>query len=112
MKNFLSGFAPAVALSLPLAAAAQAAPDPAAASLSAPLTYASAFAGYQPWTDIQPGNWRELNDGLLRPPAHTPAHPPTAAGHGHGAAPGAPAAGHATPVPDPHAGHAPAGARR
>lgn len=110
MKNFLSGFAPAVALSLPLAAAAQAAPDQAAVSPSAPLTYASAFAGYQPWTDVQPGNWRQLNDDLLRPAAPPPGA--SGHGHGHGPAPGAPAAGHAGPVPDPHAGHAPAGARR
>lgn len=109
MKTFLSGFAPAVALSLPLGLGAQPAPDAAPAAPPRPLAHASAFDDYQPWADTPRGDWRRLNDDLLRPAAEAAA--PSAHGDGHGAHGTVPATGHAMPMPHPHAGHAPAGAR-
>jgi hypothetical protein len=90
-------------LALPLVAVAQPGPaDPAAAA--APLRYQSAFADYKPWQDLQPGDWRAMNDALAKPgaahgsqggDAATPAVPvqvPAAANAISGAK--APAAGH------------------
>lgn len=39
-------------------------PDPAQAAPGALLQYRSAFAGYKPLADAQPGNWRVLNDAV------------------------------------------------
>ena len=87
MNNELSWLATATCLTLPLAAVAQA--NPAGPPATAPaLRYESAFADYTPWQDIQPGDWRAINDALAKGPA----------GHGeHGEKP--PAAG--TPSSQP-----------
>lgn len=56
----------AMALSLPLVAAAQedsARPVDDAAS-AASLLYRSAFSDYRPWQEIRPGDWRALNDNV------------------------------------------------
>lgn len=114
MKTFLSGFAPAMALSLPLGLGAQPAPDAAPLAPPRPLAHASAFDDYRPWADTPRGDWRRLNDDLLRPAAEAAApaaHGGHGGGHGDGKVPATPPAGHAMPMPHPHAGHAPAGAR-
>lgn len=64
MHNFFQRLAPAVALCLPLLAAAQA-PRNDASSVDAaapPLRYQSAFGDYKPWQDIKPSDWRSAND--------------------------------------------------
>lgn len=56
----------AIALGLPLFAAAQANPaDPAAPGPA--LRYRSAFSDYKPWQELQPGDWRALNDSVRAP---------------------------------------------
>ena len=85
MKKKTSWLAAAMALGLPLAAAAQASPaDPAAPAQ--PLGYQSAFSDYKPWQDIKPADWRAVNDTVRDAAAK-------GGGHGdHGAAPAGPAA--------------------
>ena len=52
----------AVALSMSTAAQAAAAPDPAQPTASAPdPKYDSAFAGYRPYREAPPADWRALN---------------------------------------------------
>lgn len=98
MNHFLDRLVPAAALCLPLLAHAQPRVEPADAQAPAPpLRYQSAFAGYKPWQEVKPGNWRQLNDDLATPPG-------TPSGHsGHGAttrpATTAPAAPTAAPAP-------------
>ncbi|SFN29128.1 hypothetical protein [Variovorax sp. OV329] len=66
MNNPFSRLTAPLALGLPLLAFAQQ-PDPADAKMpDAALRYQSAFSDYKPWQDIKPGNWRQLNDDLLR----------------------------------------------
>lgn len=102
MNKLVHGWAPALALCLPLGVPAQSASTPAEVSSAATpaLRYRSAFSDYKPWQDIQPGNWRQLNDALVAPSAGQ------AGAH----------AGHATPAPSgatpavpaqaaPHGGH-------
>ncbi|HLL17744.1 MAG TPA: hypothetical protein VK439_03085 [Rubrivivax sp.] len=33
---------------------------------AAPLRYESAFANYKPWQETKPGDWRAINDALLK----------------------------------------------
>jgi hypothetical protein len=96
MHDHFHRLAPAVALCLPLLAAAQTSrSDPADARAPAPaLRYSSAFADYKPWQDIKTGDWRAVND-QVRDAAS-------------GAAQGGPHAGHASPAPAPIAAPAPA----
>ena len=65
--------------------------------------YKSVFSDYKPWQDIQPGNWRQLNDALAAAPAgQAGAH----AGHAMTAASGGtPAPAPAGPSATPHGGH-------
>ena len=90
-----------MALCAPVLALAQAlAPEPAVPGTPArPLQYRSAFADYKPWQDIEPGNWRRLNDNLApasgRPGAHD----------GRGAEPAAPDAQAPAPATRGHRGH-------
>ncbi len=104
MNNVFRRLAPIVALSLPLAALAQPTRiDPADPKAAAPaLRYLSAFADYKPWQDVQPGNWRALNDSLGGP-SSSDAH----AGHAMQAAPAASAPQTTAPVAGQpsHAGH-------
>jgi hypothetical protein len=78
MQRPLQRRAAAVALGLPLLALAQAPADPAPARIPAqPLVHRSAFADYQPYRDVAPGDWRRLNDAVgaaaLKPAAGAPA---------------------------------------
>ncbi|MFY9509434.1 MAG: hypothetical protein WAQ05_00485 [Rubrivivax sp.] len=99
MNTFLSRLAPALALSLPLLAIAEQRADAAQAKGSAtPLRYQSAFADYKPWQDVQPGNWRRLNDGLVPAAGRAGGHTT----HGMGDAPPAPAAKASAPAAPPH----------
>lgn len=88
MNNLICWLTPVVALCLPLSALAQAGrPDPADPKTAAPaLRYQSAFSDYRPWQDVNPGDWRALNDTLR-----------TQAGGGAGHA------GHAMPMSMPAA---------
>lgn len=94
MHDYLHRLAPAVALCLPLLAFAQAQrADPADPRSPAPaLRYSSAFADYKPWQNMQPGDWRAINDTVR-----------DAAAKGAGAH-----AGHASPAPASTAAPAPA----
>lgn len=61
MKNKTSWVAAAALAGLPLVAAGRA--DPADPAASAPaLAYRSAFSDYKPWQEIQPADWRVVND--------------------------------------------------
>ena len=98
--------APAVALCLPLLASAQAGrADPADPRTPAPpLRYTSAFADYKPWQDIQPGDWRAVNDGVRNAASQGGSH----AGHPAPASPAAvpaPAPKATAPAMPGHAGH-------
>ena len=79
MNDILTRLAPALALCLPQLATAQSVrAEPADARASAPgLTYRSAFADYKPWRNLEPGDWRALNDKL----APVPGKPASDAGH-------------------------------
>lgn len=105
MNKLPHGLVPALVLCLPLGVLAQPASsraeDPDAPAPA--LRYQSAFADYKPWQDIQPGNWRQLNDALVATPAGQ------AAGHASHAMPPPPGG---TAAPDshrrpaaPHGGH-------
>lgn len=91
MHHRFLGLTAALALGLPLLAMAQTRPDPSDPKApSRPLGHRSAFADYQPFQDITPGDWRRLNDtvgtaalkqggaGSTAPPAATPAPSPAA----------------------------------
>ncbi|RZJ19898.1 MAG: hypothetical protein EOO54_14380 [Haliea sp.] len=99
MKTKTLWVAAATLMGLPPMVPAQANPaDPQAAAPALP--YNSAFSGYKPWQDIQPGSWREVNDTVRD------ASP--GGGHaGHGAASATPP--QAAPRPAPAAPQAPAG---
>jgi len=58
-KTNLAGLA-ALAVCTPLLAAGQTAPRTEATA----LRHSSAFADYQPYRDIEPGDWRGLNDAV------------------------------------------------
>lgn len=82
MQHCLTRLAAALALGLPLLAAAQGRVDPAPpkapARTPAPApAYLSAFADYRPYQDVTPGDWRRLNDTVgraaLKPAAPSPA---------------------------------------
>lgn len=95
-------WAPAVALSVPLLALAQQRADAPGPKASAPaMRYQSAFADYHPWQDIQPGDWRQLNDALVQAPGGAGGH----AGHAIGMSPAAPAPKAAAPAAATHQGH-------
>lgn len=98
MHDYIHRLALAVALCLPLLAAAQAASrDPADPKAAGPaLRYQSAFADYKPWQDIPPGDWRAVNDKLREAAGQGGGH----AGHGS-PAPAAAAAAAAAPAPVP-----------
>lgn len=93
MKNHSHWLAPAVALCLPLATLAQSGrADPAGVAASGPaLRYQSAFAGYKPWQDLRPADWRAVNDKV---------RDAAAAGGGH--------SGHGTSTPMAPSASAPA----
>lgn len=89
------------------ASAATPAPTPA---------YQSAFAGYKPFDDAKPGDWKQINVDIAKSPGHAGMHGSAHEGHTQPAAAkqvAAPAAASApapapnTSVakPDPHAGH-------
>jgi len=109
MNKLLFGLAPAVALCLPLATLAQTvAPAAAALTASAPaLRYHSVFADYQPWQDIKPGDWQQMNANVSPKDGKGGGH----AGHGStpsiapapAAVPAAPAAKGSAPAA--HQGH-------
>ncbi|CAN7167081.1 hypothetical protein LJR039_000215 [Pseudorhodoferax sp. LjRoot39] len=107
MNKLAHGWAPALVLCLSLGVSAQSvgsqAEDPQAAAPV--LRYESAFSDYKPRQDIQPGNWRQLNDALVATPndqsgAHAGHAMPPATGN----APSAPAA--APSMAGPHGGRA------
>lgn len=88
MTHLLYRLTPALALSLPLLAGAQGLAEPRNPKPGAPLRYASAFADYKPYSDMDLGNWRVLNDAVgvaaLKQGGHaghgaTPPPPPAAA---------------------------------
>jgi hypothetical protein len=95
----------AVAFGFPLAAAAQ--PNPADPAFVTPaLRYQSAFSDYKPWQEIQPSNWRALNDSLRVTPDGHAAHvkPPAGAPAPTRPASSAPAAGQQAPAQPGHGG--------
>ncbi len=62
MNTSLSFMAGALALGLPLLVGAQGMADAAAKAPDASPRYQSAFAEYKPYRDVQPGDWKALND--------------------------------------------------
>ena len=65
MNNLIQQVAPALALCLAMLGTARAQGSAApSATASSPLQYRSAFADYQAWRDIAPGDWRALNDAV------------------------------------------------
>jgi hypothetical protein len=67
MHHCLNRLAAALALGLPLLAAAQGRADPADPKAPAhALAHRSAIADYKPFQDITPGDWRRLNDAVGR----------------------------------------------
>lgn len=77
MTTFLNTLFRAAPLCLPLLSGAQvpgAHPSDAGGGATS-LRYRSAFEGYRPWQDVEPADWRALNDALRdgKPPAHDPA---------------------------------------
>ena len=62
MNTSLSFMAGALALGLPLLVGAQGLAAADAKAPDASLRYQSAFADYQPYRDVQPGDWKALND--------------------------------------------------
>lgn len=83
MTQLLHRLAPALALSLPLIAGAQAVAEPRNAKAGTPLRYQSAFADYKPYSDVDLGNWRALNDAVGAAALKQGGH----AGHGSAASP-------------------------
>lgn len=76
MNKILIRLAPAMALALPAAVVAQGG----GAARSSPnteaggLQYRSAFADYSPWQDVNPADWRAVNDALLASEARKGEH--------------------------------------
>jgi hypothetical protein len=65
MSNSFIRWAPALASCFaPLAPALAGSAESMPAAASAPPAYRSVFADYKPWQNLEPGNWRALNDGL------------------------------------------------
>ena len=64
MTQLLHRLAPALVLSLPLLAGAQGIAEPRNAKAVTPLRYQSAFADYKPYSDVELGNWRSINDAV------------------------------------------------
>jgi len=98
MNNPTNRLALAMALSLSMPVFPQQGSDSAELEAPArPLRYQSAFADYKPWQDLEPGNWKQLNDNLAPAPG-------TGSNAGHRSAePAAPAT-----APKPSAPAAPA----
>lgn len=89
--------ATALTLGLPMLVLAQGRGEPADPKAPArALTHASAFADYQPFQDIPPGDWRRLNDALGIPGQRV--DPGTSAATA--AAPAASAPAHRMPMQD------------
>lgn len=104
MTNTSSWLVTATCLALPLAAVAQAnSADP--GSPAPGLRYESAFSDYKPWHDIQPGDWRAINDALGKVPAGHGGHGAAPAAGTPGAAPAKPADSQQAPVPGHDAHH-------
>jgi hypothetical protein len=106
MKMQTSWLMTAIAVGLPLGAMAQASPaDPASAAPS--LRYQSVFSDYKAWQDIQPGNWRAINDSLRGTPGGHAAYGTAPAGAPAPTRPAssAPAAGQQAPAQPGHGGH-------
>jgi len=81
MKKHTSWLLAAIAIGLPLAAASEANPAENTSAVSA-LRYSSAFADYKPWQELEPGDWRAMNEALRGPGgghAGDPSEPPAAA---------------------------------
>jgi hypothetical protein len=98
MPQLLHRLAPALALSLPLLAGAQGVAEPRNAKTGRPLHYQSAFADYKPYSDVDLGNWRAINDAVGVAALKQGRH----AGHGPTATPSpasAPAATASSPMP-------------
>jgi hypothetical protein len=65
MNYLIRRGAPALAFSLVVCAPAYADDEPASTTAaSVPLRYQSAFADYKPYQDIEPGDWRALNESV------------------------------------------------
>jgi hypothetical protein len=107
MKTTHLCFAAAIAASAPVLVAAQ----PAARAEPTTLTYPSAFADYKPYRDIEPGDWRRLND-VVGSAALKPGAQPAAAAASSAAAPARPAVPMDAPGtrPTPPGGHSAHGA--
>jgi hypothetical protein len=108
MNYLFSRLAPAMALCLPMGAMAQAgSPDPSNSKAVAPqLRYQSAFSDYKPWQDIQPRDWRVVNDTVRDAAA-------TGTGQAAHTATQSPAAAPAPSKPMPgHSGHQMHGGQR
>jgi hypothetical protein len=73
MKNNLRCWGIAMAMCLPLLAAAQAAKTE-APKAAAQLTYRSAFADYKPYKDAPLASWREVNDTVAGTPGGASGH--------------------------------------
>ena len=82
MKKHTSWLLAAIAIGLPLAAASEAHPAENTSAVPA-LRYSSAFADYKPWQELEPGDWRAMNEALRAPggghAGDRPAPPATAA---------------------------------
>lgn len=103
MNLSLFRWAPAVVLSLPLLALAQPRAETPGAKAPA-LRYHSAFADYKPWRDVEPADWRQLNDALAKAPGGAGGHAGHAMGTSSPAAP-SPAPKASAPAGAAHQGH-------
>jgi hypothetical protein len=104
MKNTPSWLVTATCLALPLAAATQSSfAGPATPAPS--LQYESAFADYKPWQDIQPGDWRAMNEALGKGAAGQVGHGPAPAASTSAAPAAKPASPRQAPVPGHDAHH-------
>ena len=83
MKNNFPCLAAALAAAIPSLSAAQAT-EPAKAA-PPQLTYRSAFGDYKPYQEMEPGNWRAVNDAVGAAASKQGSHA------GHGVEPDAPA---------------------
>jgi len=95
MNHTFLRLAPALALCLPLLAAAQ---QPAKTGA---LRYESAYADYKAYRDLEPGDWRALNGTVGTAALKGGGH----AGHGVAPAAAAPAAPASAPQPMHHQHH-------
>ncbi|WP_427914963.1 hypothetical protein ACPWT1_08640 [Ramlibacter sp. MMS24-I3-19] len=110
MNTKRSWLVTATCLALPLAAVAQA-NSAETATLAPALRYESAFSDYKPWQDIQPGDWRALNEELRKTPAGQGAHTAAPAAGGTPTQPTRPVDGRQTPAADHGAHHMHGGAQ-